>query len=149
MSRLPLLAALAASVAVAAPVPKEIKNARPPLDGTWEVVEYHSRGRLMNNATPVKWVIEGEKITILRNNVAAKTRISYSLEKPDGGADDHLDYVLTYPQADREKKVNPGVFELDGDTLRFCWSTRGERPAECKPDQNNLMYLFKRVEADK
>lgn len=152
MYRLVCLAALTlTAAALAAPVPKEVKKRPADLNGTWEVVEYHTGGNKVNLAN-TKWVIDGESLQIQRNNAAlpGKLAVTYSLKKPQGGADNALDYVLTYDEnAGRPPRTNPGVFELDGDTLKFCWSSRGERPTECKPDQTNFMYVFKRVDPAK
>ena len=52
----------------AAPVPKALKKAPASLDGTWEVVEYHSNGNKMNNTVAIKWVIDGQNLSIERNN---------------------------------------------------------------------------------
>jgi uncharacterized protein (TIGR03067 family) len=138
-----------APLALAAPVPKEVKKQRPTMDGTWEVVEYHTNGKKSDRTVFTRWVIAGESLRIDRTDAAELAPPTYSLKKPDGGADDALDYVITYPNAARQKRTNPGVFEVDGDTFKFCWTTSGERPAECKPARGNVMYVFKRVEGDK
>jgi uncharacterized protein (TIGR03067 family) len=142
-----------ASAAVAAPVPKSIKKPAPTLDGTWEVVEYHSNGRKVNSAVTTRWVIDGQTLTIERVNkgggamIKAAATIAYSLVKPEGGADNALDYTITYNNGVTPPRINPGVTEVDGDTLKFCYSLAGgERPKDCTPAQGNMVYVFKRVD---
>lgn len=158
MFRFALLAAVVVSAAaVAAPVPKDLKkNKMVSLDGTWEVVEYHSNGNKVNSTLGIKWVIDGQNLSIERNNpkgggviLAKPGNITYSLVKPDGGAANSLDYTLNYTNGVNPTRTMPGIFEADGDTLKFCWTNtaNGERPKECAPAQGNLMYVFKRVDA--
>jgi uncharacterized protein (TIGR03067 family) len=155
MLRLAALVALAtAAAAVAAPVPKSIKKSAPTLDGTWEVVEYHSSGRKINSATTIRWVIDGQTLQIERINkgggaaIRPVNTIAYSLVKPDGGADNALDYTITYNNGVTPPRTNPGIIEADGDTLKFCYTLNGngERPADCTPAQGNMVYIFKRVD---
>ena len=158
MFRYALLAAAVASAATfAAPVPKDLKKQSGSLDGTWEVVEYHSNGRKVNSTATIKWVIDGQNLSIERTNpklggavaVIRPANVSYTLVKPEGGPANALDYTYNYANGVTPSRTMPGVFELDGDTLKFCWTTTagGERPAECSPTQGTLMYVFKKVEA--
>lgn len=145
---------VATAAAVAAPVPKSIKKAPPSLDGTWEVVEYHSNGRKVNSALTTRWVIDGQTLQIERINkggggaiIRPANTIAYSLVKPDGGADNALDYTITYNNGVTPPRTNPGIIETDGDTLKFAYSlTGGERPKDSTPAQGNMVYIFKRVD---
>lgn len=156
MFRSAALAVLVASFAVAAPVPKDLKKSVS-LDGTWEVVEYHSNGNKVNSTLTIKWVIDGQNLTIERTNpklggaIARPAGISYSLVKPEGGAANALDYTINYVNGVNPSRSMPGVFEADGDSLKFCWTnaTNGERPTKCEPAQGTIMYVFKRVDPSK
>lgn len=153
MFRFALLAAAFVSTAVvAAPVPKDLKKKPVSLDGTWEVVEYHANGNKVNS-TAIKWVIDGQNLSIERSNVKGGgairvATVTYTLVKPDGGATNALDYTFNYTNGVTPPRTMPGIFEADGDTLKFCWTNaaNGERPKECAPAQGNLMYVFKRVD---
>ncbi len=148
-----LLASVA--VAVAAPVPKDLKKKDVKIDGTWEVVEWHSHGTKVNGTLAMKWVIDGQTLSIERTNpklggaIARPAGVSYTLVKPDGGAANALDYTINYTNGLNPSRAMPGVFELDGDSLKFCYTSaaNGERPAKCEPAQGNIMYVFKRVDA--
>jgi uncharacterized protein (TIGR03067 family) len=154
MARHLLVIALAfPAIAVAAPVPKGLKAKT--LDGTWEVVEQHSRGNKLKPSYTIRWTIDGDKLTIERiaragMNVAQPVNPpNYSLVKPDAGKPDEVNYTITYGDGGRVRSY-PGRLELDGDTLRLCYEPRadGDRPAECKPTDTNIYYEFRRVAAD-
>jgi uncharacterized protein (TIGR03067 family) len=166
MCRLVCLATLTvAATALAAPVPKEVKKQVPKLDGTWEVTEQHSRGNKVNVTTTIRWTIDGEALSIERLNkqggvalpaVPAKAvTATYTLVRPENAEGNALDYVITYNNGGPAPRNYPGVFELDGDTLKFCYvPTAGKagavaRPTECKPDESNVMFVFKRVDPAK
>lgn len=160
MCRLACLVALTATAtALAAPVPKEVKKQVPKLDGTWEVTEQHSRGNKLNVTTTTRWTIDGESLTIERANAKGVpikgTTITYTLVKPGDGEGNALDYVLTYNNGGPAPRTYPGIYQLDGDTLKFCYvPTAGkagavQRPTECKPDESNILFVFKRVDPAK
>ena len=151
-----LAAVLLASVAVAAPVPKDLKKKEVSLNGSWEVVEWHSNGNKVNSTVAMKWVIDGQTLTIERQNkggglIGKPANISYTLVKPDGGAPNALDYTINYANGLNPCRSMPGVFEVDGDSLKFCYASlvNGERPAKCEPAQGTVLYVFKRVDASK
>ena len=139
----------------AAPVPKALKKAPASLDGTWEVVEYHSNGNKVNNTVAIKWVIDGQNLSIERNNprlvgggLRAPANVSYSLVKPDGGPVNALDYTINFANGVTPTRTMPGVFEFDGESLKFCWANvvnGGERPAKCEPAEGTILYVFKRL----
>jgi uncharacterized protein (TIGR03067 family) len=141
------------AVAVAAPVPKTLKNAGP--NGTWEVVEQHSRGNKVKPSYTTRWTIDGDKLSIER--VAQAGAIvrqpvnppTYSLVKPDPAKPAEVDYTITYENGARTRTY-PGRLEVEGDTMRFCYEPQnsGTRPAECKPTETNVYYEFRRVAAD-
>lgn len=141
------------AVAVAAPVPKGLKSKS--LDGTWEVVEQHSRGNKVNSTVQIRWTIDGDKLTIGRFQKGQAIILQqanppvYSLVKPDAGKPNEVDYTITYENGGRARTY-PGRLEVEGDAMRFCYEPRngGGRPAECKPTETNVYYEFRRVAAD-
>ena len=142
-----------ATVISAAPVPKGMKHKPAELTGTWEVAEWYSQGNKVETANAGRWVIDGEKLTIERPTAAAgmkgkMTPAMYELRRPKGGGANALDFVSNVGNA-AGGRTFPGMMELDGDTLRFCYAAvvTAERPAECKPDKWNVMYVFTRVES--
>ncbi len=148
-----LLLVLFPAITAAAPVPKTLKAAGP--NGTWEVVEQHSRGNKVKPNYTTRWTIDGDKLSIERVAQAgavvrpAANPPTYSLVKPDPAKPGEVDYTITYENGARTRTY-PGRLEVDGDTLKFCYEPRndGDRPAECKPTETNVYYEFRRAAAD-
>jgi uncharacterized protein (TIGR03067 family) len=148
-----LVAVVLPAVAAAAPVPKGLKAKS--LDGTWEVVEQHSRGNKVTSRVQVRWTIDEEKLTVDRYQkgqavILKQTRpLTYTLTKPDPARSADVDYTISYSDG-RTPVTYHGRLEVEGDTLRFCYEPRnnGERPAECKPTETNVYFEFRRVTAD-
>ena len=110
------------------------------LDGVWKVVSAEDGGR----KTPEE-VVKELRLTVARDVITYKvgeksTRWRYKLdpEKKPKWID------LT-----DEGRVMPGIYEVDGDTLRICFSERGgdDRPTafESKPNSSNdVLIVLKR-----
>ena len=137
---------------VAAPVPKAIKNQNS-LEGIWEVTEWYSAGRKVNAGNTItRWTVQGDTLTIDRqvgNGAVARpvNGPSYKLERTEA-AEKAVDYTINYANNGRTITY-PGLYEVDGDTLKFCYALRGtDRPTECQEGPSNVLYLFKRVAAD-
>jgi len=136
-------------LAVSAPVPK--KAVPPPLDGTWQVVEWHTQGTKADPLPVVRWVVTGETLTIEggrgpRAGLKVKPVLPCSLIRPKDGGPTALDFV-THPAGGSPDRTFPGVAEVDGDTLRFCFAATagGERPAKMEPGVGNVLYVLERV----
>ena len=130
------------SFAAAAPVPKAAKKQNA-LDGTWEVTEWYSGGNKVNaGTTTIRWKIDGENLTIDRQvngrgvvRPAANPPV-YTLVKADSPKG--VDYTITYNGG--RTVTYPGLFERDGDDLKFCYGLRGNsRPTECKAEESNVL----------
>lgn len=148
-ARFAVLAVLACGPVAAAPVPKAIKSAG--LDGTWEVTERHSRGRKVVDRYTIRWMIDGEQLTIERSSNGTPGPVPQPVHPPayklvrSAAAANALDYTIEYPTGGFS--TLKGVYDLDGNTLQFCYTTsrEGDRPAECGPADTTAYYVFKRV----
>lgn len=147
-SLLPLL--LAAPLAVAAPVPKELRKAALPLDGKWKVTAYESNGRPVNSTVILgqMWAFRGGELAITRTT-AVKGAAGLPPNKVGVRADaktGEFDYVFA------TGTVRLGRYEIRGDTLTVCLSLStgpmSERPANLDGGQGTLRYTFKRADAD-
>lgn len=111
--------------APAAGTPAPMKN----LNGTWTYVSIESNGKPIpaERLVPLRVTINGEKWTVTSGSklVEQATIRVDSSTKP-------MTFDLTVQQGDVGKgQTLPGIFELDGDTLRVCFSLPGkERPKE-------------------
>jgi uncharacterized protein (TIGR03067 family) len=135
----------------AAPVPKAVKKS-PSLDGVWLMTELHSNGTVGQHAArTTRWTIDGETLNYETRGGDGEAFTGPSdatmklVRAKDAGANAY-DYHVNYHTG--RKAVYPGVAEIDGDVLRFCYSvaTPGVRPAECKCVNETTMFVFKRAE---
>jgi hypothetical protein len=112
--------------AVAAPVPKELKKAKPSVDGQWRMTEFICNGKPVRPWTDV-WTIDGEKITI---GVATTP---FTFRDPD---QPHLRKWQGYSAAVR----------LVDDKLYVCvnWLTE-DKVFESQPGPKLDLYVFERV----
>jgi uncharacterized protein (TIGR03067 family) len=138
---------LLAAPVFAAPVPKALRDADT-LTGEWEVVERRSGKVAPKGAAGVVWSIRGEELTIRPKgaNAAPITTARYKLARPEKGKKGELDYHLNYDNG-KPSLTYRGRFEVDGDTLRFCYTTdsTADRPTDFEPRDKVVVYTFKRV----
>lgn len=145
---------LMAGLLVAAPVPKQAQKKPASLEGIWEVVEFYSNGDATTVSSTTRWVIDGQNLQIERISkfgvAEPQSPATITLTKPEGGPANALDYTVTYRNdPGTPSRVLPGVVEVDGDTLKFCWANAlkgAERLTECKPVRGTGYYVFKRVD---
>ena len=148
-----LLALVAAGLLIgpllAAPVPKGLKKAGSPLDGIWEVVDCSFDDK-PQRATPVQfWEIEDGWAEVSCRGVCF-SRVQ--LNRPDGAdanAVNYHEHALGVGRMLIKTPTFAGVFEREGDTLRFCFSTDSEQPNDFTPGDRRMVYLLKRVKEEK
>lgn len=146
--RVLVLAVIAATAAVAAPVPKA-KPKEPSLDGKWITTERsHNRGEIRSQWV---WVIDGEKFTAHTAKDGGVGNPNFpdattTLTRPDPSKADEYDY--TY-RSNATTLVYRGRIKWDGEEWLFAFGTaNGDRPAEVKAGDNVYFHRFKRI-ADK
>ncbi len=136
---------IAAPLAFAAPVPKELKgndDARNIL-GTWEMTRFSHYGKDPAPQTDtILWRFDGDGRGVVTN--PKETEIGYKLlpaESPN--AQKSFDYRWV----DSHFK---GLYRLDGDTLRIAVDSSGGkvRAAELGPGKNLYYWEFRRVKPE-
>lgn len=143
-----LLAVPVAPIALAAPVPKELRKPAQQLDGKWKVTSYEVNGRL-STATSVlnqTWAFDGEQLAITRPPVGkgaaipVATKVGIRADARTG----EFDYIFTTGTS------RLGRLEIRGDTLTINMAlntgVNGERPANLDGGLNTLKYTFKRAD---
>jgi uncharacterized protein (TIGR03067 family) len=113
--------------------------------GTWKIESQDEDGKKLSDAELKERTISfGSSLFLVRKKAAmvqigkikidpAKKTINATVEK---GA--------------HEGDLMPGIYELDGDTLKICLSTDGDsRPKDFKPGADRLLMVCKRVPAKK
>lgn len=137
---------LVPALALATPVPKAlVKEERPNLDGTWELVSTDSGGRVQAEKWQT-WEIEGETL-IIRNEKFGPDHVRNALVAPKEGKPHELDFVTRYDTG--QALTQKGVYSVDGDTFTLCVAITGDRPSENKPGAGVVVYTFKRVKPKK
>lgn len=123
-------------LAVAAPVPKELKSGdEQRILGTWDMVG-HSMGGGPVTPQTVKWRLEPGGQAFIMN--PGDTAIAYKIHtetEPKG-------FDWNWPTSS-----HPGLYQLDGDMLKVVITTGNStaRPKELKPGPNVIYCEFKRV----
>jgi uncharacterized protein (TIGR03067 family) len=117
------------------------------IQGTWTVVSHEMVGK----KTPAadlkawpKWIIKDGTITA--NDGKKKQVIPYKLDpskEPKA-----IDLTMELPIDGKGKKTYPYIYELDGDTLKLCWSEKApdHRPTKFAGDEKSgqAMMILKR-----
>jgi uncharacterized protein (TIGR03067 family) len=134
---------LGLALTVAAPGPKDKEKDKTPqkLDGAWVVEKIEGKGDKK----------EGEvTFTFADGKISIKA----------GGRDRAEDAAYTADAAKKpaEIDIKPGkgqdvlgIYEIDGDTLKICFSAGGARPTEFKADEGSrtILVVLKRSKGDK
>ena len=121
----------------------DVKN----IQGTWKVTYVEDSGRVGQIQQPdgqeidTQFVFDGSKLTMVMNGQSNEANFSLAPRTTPKW--------INITQGDRTK---PGIYELEGDTLRICLSEgNDQRPTafDSQPDSpNDLIFLLKRVQED-
>jgi uncharacterized protein (TIGR03067 family) len=139
---------------IAAPLHAEPPDKKSPSDselirGTWKVISCEVGGKDAPEFRDLRIVFTADRLKFMPKKGADEPMtVSYKLDaakKPK-----HID---TSHEIDPGKPiVQLGIYELDGDTLRYCWEAASKgRPKEFKTKANGTSQLFvlKRVKEEK
>jgi uncharacterized protein (TIGR03067 family) len=117
------------------------------LQGTWELTELIAFGEKVdfNTVKGTKFVFAADKLTLQAPNdkleeVVTRT-YSFKLDPTKKPAEVDLT-VLT---GEHKGLKSPGIYEISGDTLRWCQSDApkgAERPKDFKSPEKSTIYLF-------
>ena len=134
-----ILLAFAVLPLPAAPVPKEVKN-EGKLEGTWKVEALSTNGQPSNAGTSY-WTIDAEGMLTLHGGPvppAANSQIRFKHDR----ATKAIDYTAG-------ERNYPGLYELKGDTLKFCFNLKDQdRPKAIGEGQDLNLWTFTRVKPE-
>lgn len=138
----------ACGLALAAPVPKEKDKPKDEdaIQGTWQLEKFEGLDMppppdLIGN---LRFVFKAGKLDVTVAGISRDKQGDYKIDpttKPKS-----IDLV------ERGERVSPGIYELDGDTLKICLAEgpMAVRPTEFKGDGKRVAVVtFKRVKDDK
>ncbi len=142
-----LLLVLAAGLLLGADDPKPTAGSdKDRLQGTWQAVSSQNDGRDDPDAQAHRLTFAGETFTIRRDgHVMIKGTFRIDPDKKPKT----IDMILTEaPRDDQRGKTALGIYELDGDTLKWCVGRpgEGERPKEfaAKDGSRRMFVTLKR-----
>ena len=133
-------ALLAASLAVAAPVPKGLKPSDSSvLLGTWELTSATYSGQPYPSAHGTKWTFHDDGTAKRDRPTDGISSAKYKIDPKTSPKEFNWDTV--------EGNSFLGIYELDGDTFRMCLqydATKG-RPAAMTETSGTYLFEFKRT----
>jgi uncharacterized protein (TIGR03067 family) len=142
--RVPVLVIAVLAVVVPAGAQDVAKKEMAQLEGEWSMVSGEANGVSMPEATVKtgkRVAKEGETTITMGGQVyfKAKFRIDPT-KKPKA-----IDYTMT--EGPTKGKTHLGIYELDGDTVKFCFAAPGkDRPTEftAKEGSHQTLSIWKR-----
>jgi uncharacterized protein (TIGR03067 family) len=141
-----LLACVAVGLFFGAEAPKDdMKKDNEKLQGTWKAVTAQQRGESQDDAQEHRLIFSGDEFSVRKGEemmIKGKFNIDSS-KKPK-------EIDMEFTEAKRENltgKTALGIYELDGDTLKWCWNKPGaERPKRFSSEAGtkHLLVTLKR-----
>ncbi len=128
---------------VAAP-PKTDKEL---LQGDWAMVSYETAGKVDPDAVKqgVRLTIEGDRFTLRPKLALHFAHGTFTLDR--GKQPKSIDFMQKYGLPQEKPVLVPGIYELDGRTMKICRATSGDkRPTEftTKPHSGMELFIFRR-----
>jgi uncharacterized protein (TIGR03067 family) len=125
-----LLACVVVGLLLGADAPKDdAKKDKDKLQGTWKAVTVAARGQSQDDTEEHRLIFSGDEFRVKKGEetmIEGKFKIDSS-KKPK-----EIDMEFVEGKRDNLKgKTALGIYELNGDTLKWCWNQPGgERPKE-------------------
>jgi len=113
------------------------------LQGTWDLIYFERDGKEVKLQSETKSTNTGDKWVVKRGDqvIAAGTMKVDPSKKPKASE-------TTYTEGPDKGKTFKGIYEFNGDTVKFCraGSPEDEHPTEFKtrPDSRQLVTVYKR-----
>jgi uncharacterized protein (TIGR03067 family) len=140
----PMLAAVVLIGAASAQDADAVKKEMTQLEGQWSMVSAEANGLSMPKETVnsgKRVAKDGETTITIGGQVYFKAKFSIDpTKKPKG-----IDYTMT--EGPTKGKTHLGIYELDGDTVKFCFAAPGkDRPTEftAKEGSDRTLSVWKR-----
>jgi uncharacterized protein (TIGR03067 family) len=141
-----LLACMVVGLLLGADTPKDdVKKDKDKLQGTWKAVTAEAGGKSQEDAEEHRLIFSGDEFSVKKGKetmIKGKFKIDPS-KKPK-----EIDMEFTKSQRENlNGKTALGIYELDGDTLKWCWNKPdGERPKKFSSEaaDAHLLVTLKR-----
>ena len=141
MRRALLLLACTATMASAAPVPKELAKV-PSREGAWKLMKIDMPGGGTSTGMTHSWVLNAKDEVSFRGPQERSEEIRFRLVFDEKSKD--LEFR-------RGTELYLGVYELEGDSLKLCinFTASGPRPKDIAAGGTAYIYCFQRVKDSK
>jgi uncharacterized protein (TIGR03067 family) len=115
------------------------------IQGTWRYTSISEDGQTTpihptDHEAAVFMVIDGNKMYMIRDGHHAENG---TVKLDPSQSPKQIDTMSTDPPD--AGQVNHGIYTLDGDTLKICYSDTPDRPTEFKSDRHHLVLEMARV----
>jgi RNA polymerase sigma factor (sigma-70 family) len=112
------------------------------IQGTWTIVSIEAGGKVDDHITKGKLVFASDKMTHVKPDGTTGSQGTFKLD-PTASPKELDGTALDGPNKDA---TFPGIYELDGDRLKFCFTQGFARPREfaTQPGRKQLLYVLKR-----
>jgi uncharacterized protein (TIGR03067 family) len=116
------------------------------LQGAWQVVSAERMGNPMSDFEKMKLVIEGATMTFKREDeVLFNGKITLDPFKQPKTLDMEL---IEDAQGHHQGEVSPGIYAIEGDTLKWCNASPGDfdgpREFSTNKEKNHMLLVLKR-----
>jgi uncharacterized protein (TIGR03067 family) len=114
------------------------------LQGTWNLIYFERDGKEVKQQNDTRSINTGDRFVVKRGDqiIAAGTMRVDPNKKPK-------EFESTYTEGPDKGKTLKGIYQLDGDTVKFCraGSPTDTRPTEfkTKPDGGQFVAVYKRA----
>ena len=127
------------------------------VQGTWEFIAWTQGGKTIkredfgeNDGRPKSLTFMGDKLlTVMVNSGGKEVEFKYAFKLDPSKKPKEIDLT---PESEPRGTSGPGIYELEGDTLRFCYpgQPNEERPTrlESKEGESYQLLTYKRVAKD-
>jgi len=136
-----LLACMVFGLLLGADAPKnDVKKDNEKLQGTWKAVTAEAGGNLQDDAEEHRLIFSGDEFTLKKGEeTMGKGKFKIDPSKKPNEID--MEFVESKRDALKGKTVL-GIYQLDGDALKWCWSKPGDgRPKEFSSTATDVHLL--------
>jgi uncharacterized protein (TIGR03067 family) len=138
------------ALAVGAPAPKETPKELPKIEGAWLVERFE--GPKDTPPGQVTFTFTADRILISDAKGRKPDEAGYTVDlKKKPATLDIQPRQAGGPPAPPKELVVKGILEVDGDTMKLCFTRDGERPTEFKGDAEKgvMLVILKRAKPEK
>lgn len=159
-----VILALACTLLPAAAAAGEGSRRKDDLQGTWTWVAYEEAGAKATAEQMRDWTMRIRRDTLVLRGPSDLPTLEATVRLDAGAAPRQIDLIYATPSAPKRgrsgssdgamgalpanERATPGIYELDGDTLRICLAPRGAARRPSKFDGSKAsgtgLYVFKR-----